>query len=149
MLSMIWNAPAMGGDIEIGSGGLVHDETLRTAILVSLFTDRRAGPDDELPDGAGADRRGWIGDALSAVEGDRIGSRLWLLKRRKQTEETRRLAQDYCREALDWLVEDGIASAIALDASWVRSGVLACRIVVSLPDGSTQTFTYNVAAASV
>lgn len=149
MLSMIWNAAAMGGDVEVVAGTLAHDETLRTAILISLFTDRRAEPDDELPDGAAGDRRGWLGDALSTVEGDRIGSRLWLLKRRKQTEETRRLAEDYCREALAWLVEDEIATAIAVEAAWIRSGVLACRVAVSVPDGSTQTFSYNVAAASV
>ncbi|MEP9372623.1 phage GP46 family protein [Mesorhizobium sp. KR1-2] len=149
MLSMVWNAAAMGGDVEISAGNLADDDTLRTAILVSLFTDRRAGPDDELPDGAGNDRRGWLGDALSSVEGDRIGSRLWLLKRRKQTEETRRQGEDYCREALEWLVEDGIASAITIEAAWARSGVLVCHIAVSLPNGSDQTFTYSVAAASV
>ncbi len=149
MISMIWDAPAMGGDVEIVAGSLVADDTLRTAILISLFTDRRAGLDDELPDGAGGDRRGWVGDALSTVDGDRIGSRLWLLKRRKQTEQTRRDAETWCREALEWLVEDSIATGLTVEAEWIRSGVLACAIGVSLPDGSQQTFTYTVEAASV
>lgn len=149
MLSMIWKPGEMGGDLEVFAGGLVDDDTLRTAVLISLFTDRRASAEDDLPDGAGGDRRGWIGDALATAEGDRIGSRLWLLKRRKQTEETRLLAEDYCREALQWLVEDGVASAIAVEAAWIRSGVLACQVVVSMPAGNSSSFIYYVEAASV
>jgi len=147
MLSMIWDVDAMGGDVEIVDGGLVDDDTLRTAILISLFTDRRAGPDDMLPDDSG-DRRGWVGDALATTEGDRIGSRLWLLKRRKQVEQTRRDGEDYCREALQWLVEDSIATALDVSAAWARSGVLAVRIGVVLPDGSNPVFTYSVSTSA-
>lgn len=148
MLAAIWDAASMGGDIEISDGGLVDDATLRTAILVSLFTDRRAETDDELPDSTTADRRGWLGDAL-ALDNDRIGSRLWLLKRRKQTEETRLLAEEYCREALAWLVNDGIATSLTVEAAWIASGYLAAQINVILSDGSAVAFNYSVETASV
>lgn len=146
MLSMIWDADVMSGDIEGGPDGLVDDATLRTAILVSLFTDRRAEADDELPEDDG-DRRGWIGDALS--DNDRIGSRLWLLKRRKQTEQTRIEAEEYCREALAWLVEDGIASSVEVSASWAKggSGWLVARISAILPNGSQPAFSYSISTA--
>jgi phage gp46-like protein len=84
-------------------------------VLVSLLTDRLANADDEIPDGTG-DRPGWWADmvlplANAAPAGDLIGSRLWLLSRRKVTEPTRIDAIRYCIEALQWLLGDGIAAA--------------------------------------
>lgn len=126
-------------DLETGLTGLVKEDGLNTAVLISLLTDRRAEPDDRLPtdDGRtsiiGADRRGWAGDALDPTH--RIGSRLWLLAREKQTEETRRRAESYCREALQWLIDDIIASAIAIDAQWTSLGRLDAGIVIDLIEG--------------
>ncbi len=42
-----------------------------------------------------------------------FGSRLYLLRRAKNTETTARLAVDYCREALQWLLDT--KKAIAVD----------------------------------
>jgi phage gp46-like protein len=36
-----------------------------------------------------------------------FGSKLHLLKREKNTDRTARLAEDYCREALQWLLDQG------------------------------------------
>lgn len=53
-------------------------------------------------------RRGWAGDALDR-RGERTGSRLWLLARAKDTEQTRRLAEGYAAEAIAWLARRGLA----------------------------------------
>lgn len=98
------------------------DDGLRTAVIISLFTDRRAEADDELPDG-GTDRRGSWDDPT-------LGSRLWLLGREKQTQRTLERAREYAEEALAWLVEDGIARAVTVSAEWVRTGVLGLRVVI-------------------
>lgn len=37
------------------------------------------------------------------------GSRLYLLKRKKNVAGTARLAKDYCQEALEWMIETGKA----------------------------------------
>jgi phage gp46-like protein len=110
------------------TGALAQDDGLATAVLLSLFLDRRAGPDDPLPDGT--DRRGWLGDAL-AEDADRIGSRLWLLSREKQVEETRRRAEEYAEEALAWLVEDGLAESVAVSAAWAGIGWLDLRVTIT------------------
>ncbi len=52
------------------------------AVLISLFTWRRANADDTLPDPRGF-RMGWWGDTYPVVANDRIGSRLWLLVARQ------------------------------------------------------------------
>ena len=83
MLALAWNDELQSADLRV-ENGLVEDDTLATSIIISLFTDARARPSDILPNGD-TDRRGWVGDALSETEGDRIGSRLWLLRRAKET----------------------------------------------------------------
>lgn len=124
-------------DAVLEGGLLLTDESLLTATVISLFTDRRAGPDDELP--ATEDwRRGWWGDALADTPGDRIGSHLWLLFRCKQTEETRQRAEEYAKAALAWMLEDGVAKAVNVEAEWLEpaTGILGLGIAIHKPGGS-------------
>ncbi|MBR0647532.1 phage GP46 family protein [Plastoroseomonas hellenica] len=128
MLALDWNPATLSGDLAREPGGrLADDQALRTSVILSLFLDRRARSDDATPDG---ERRGWLGDALSPVTGDRIGSRLWLLRREKQQPETLRRAEDYAREALAWLVEDGLARGVTVSAEWVAMGLLGLRVEI-------------------
>lgn len=94
------------------------DDGLRTAILISLYTDRRADPGDILP-GDETELGGWWGDAYADVEGDKIGSKLWLLRRSVVTDETLRRAESYCREALQWTIDDGLADRVEATAAKV------------------------------
>lgn len=107
--------------------GMMPADQLARAVVMSLFTWRRARPDDELP---GDQRMGWWGDSYATVDGDRVGSRLWLLARAKLTAQTVNRAREYAEEALAWLVEDGVASRVEVEAE--RQGLttlaLACRI---------------------
>lgn len=146
MIALEWNDKFQAADVARAGDGLARDDTLRTAIIVSLFTDARARPDDALPSGE-AERRGWVGDAL-AEDGDRIGSRLWLLRRAKQTEETRRRAVDYSREALAWIVARGLGRAVNVSAEWIAPGFLGLSIAVVMPDGRAETYAHTVAAGS-
>ncbi|SMF77472.1 Mu-like prophage protein gp46 [Tistlia consotensis] len=146
MIALAWDGSTLSGDLQLGPFGLAGDDSLVTAVLVSLFTDRRALTDDPLPAGAGSDRRGWAGDALSQVAGDRIGSRLWLLKREKQTEETRRRAEDYVREALAWLAEEGLAAGVVVSLEWQGIGLLAGTVEIRLPSGAVQALPLTIAA---
>ncbi len=89
--------------------GLMPAEPLVRAVVVSLFTWRRAANDDELP---ADDLMGWWGDTYADVDGDRIGSRLWLLWRATLTTDTLSRARDYATEALQWLLDDGVATSV-------------------------------------
>jgi phage gp46-like protein len=129
-------------DIGLSGADLAKDDGLRTAVVVSLFTDRRADPDDPLPDGSD-DRRGWWADAYADVDNDLIGSKLWLLSRAKQTRETARKIETYARESLKWLIDDGVAGAVSVSAEWLRMGVLAMEIEIKRPDGSRLNFTFK------
>ncbi|MGE4323395.1 MAG: phage GP46 family protein [Sphingobium sp.] len=146
-IALLFDTQAWSADIAIAGGDLATDDGLRTAVVISLFTDARARDDDPLPD-AGADRRGWWGDCANADPNDRIGSRLWLLASAKVTQDTAIRARDYCREALAWMVTDGIAAAVDVDCTLLpvdagrRSGGLAIRIAITRPGGARQAIDF-------
>ena len=129
-------------DIQLNNGDLVADDGLRTAVVLSLLTDRRANPGDVLPDG-GDDRRGWWADMLATAGGDRFGSRLWLLSREKNLAEVRRRAETYAAEALEWLREDGIANTIEVDAETVATDRLGLKIRIIRTDGQAIEERFN------
>ncbi len=105
-------------DIEFVLGNLETDDGLETAVNISLFTDRRV-LGEELETGE-TDRRGWWGDALDEQDGDSTGSRLWLLDRAKPSEETRNRAEAYAKEALQWLLDEGVAETLTVLATLVN-----------------------------
>jgi phage gp46-like protein len=137
-IAIVWNGDRNGADWTLLPGGdLATAPPLVTAVYVSLFTDRRAGPDDVLPPGQ-TDRRGWWGDLL---DDQPIGSRLWLLRRAKHLPETLRLAQDYIREALAWLIADALVARIDITALWDGPSRIAATIVLHQVDGRQETVT--------
>lgn len=147
-LALAWDNGAFGADLGMDAGQLATDAGLRTAILISLFTDARARVDDVLPS-ADADRRGWWGNAFPSIEEDRpaeLGSRLWLLDRAKTVASVTVRAREYVREALQWLIDDGIAAsveALAERQSTGSSPVLAIGVVLTRPGGAaTQRFDF-------
>jgi phage gp46-like protein len=138
-----WSEPTLSGDLRLANADLAGDDSLYTAVVISLFTDRRARDDDALPAGAGDDRRGWWGDLLADEENDQIGSRLWLLGREKTVPEVLRRAREYCAEALQWLIDDGIASKVEIEVERQGRDRLAIGIGIRRPDGSAVTFSFN------
>ena len=68
-------------------------DDLARAVLISLFSWARAHDDDQVD-----------------------GSRLWLLCRQKITPTTIERARQYAAEALEWLVDDGVADAVEVTA---------------------------------
>lgn len=128
-------------DLSIACSDLAVGNELSTAILLSLFSDRRANDDDVIPDGT--DPRGWWADAL---DGQRIGSRLWLLERARKLPEVLRLAQEYAAEALAWLVADGVVKSAAVQASFADDcKTLLFAVHVCKPDGKSLAWRYRYA----
>lgn len=118
---------------------LATGSDLSTAVLISLFTDRIAAPDDVIPDGSN-DPRGWWGDSGNTVL---IGSRLWLLQRAKQTQETLQRANDYIVEALQWLIDDGVVAKFDILVEWTQASELGAQVVAYKQDGSTVATAYT------
>lgn len=130
-----------GADLSVSARDLAADGGLTTAVILSLFTDRRAADGDTLPSGE-TDRRGWWGEIAPTLEGYPLGSRLWLLSREKETPETLRRAQYYAEEALAWLLAVGAASSVSVEATAPRRGVLALAITIGRPAAPAETWQF-------
>lgn len=111
---------------------LACEDTLATAVIISLFTDARADDDDRLPWGS-TDRRGWVGNAFMPADfddsADTWGNKLWLLYISKAPVDILERARFTAWESLQWMVRDGLASRIDVVAIWVGD-VLAVRPVI-------------------
>ena len=110
------------------------EDTLQSAVLISVFCDARAGKDDVLPRGQ-TDRRGWPGSELvrplyqnaSGQAGNNtlsrrareVGSLLWLYLISKTTLTILELARFACWESLQWMVETKVAQRIEVFAAWI------------------------------
>lgn len=157
--ALVFDPTTLSADMAVANGDLLAEAGLQTAVLISLFTDRRADPEDVLP--PGADRRGWWADWYSdevidqIVAGvgiappDRIGSRLWQLSREKQLPAVLIRAQDYAAEALAWLVDDGVAASVDVTAEVVARGILGLGIAITRPDGTVQNLKFYYAWSAV
>ena len=128
-------------DINVKSGDLETDAGLETSVAISLFTDKRVGEDD-LPIGQSC-KRGWWGDMVPEIDQDQIGSRLWLITKAKRTQETLNRANELHREALDWMIEDGVADSVTVVSSYDDAGQLIAEIEISKPAGNTSRFLSN------
>ncbi|MBO2656065.1 phage GP46 family protein [Shewanella algae] len=110
---------AHGGDIELGSGGILEDDGWFTTVFIMLFSNRRANADDVLPD-TNMDAQGWPGDSYFDYP---IGSRLWLLSREKVLPGVLHRAKDYALEALAPLIEMKMAKSVEVEArTWYQPG---------------------------
>jgi len=115
----------------VGTNATDISDDLPRSVLISLFTWRRANPDDDLP---ASNKYGWWGDSYPTELNDRIGSRLWLLSRAKMLPETVARAEEYATEALQWLIDDGVADSVQVSAEQQSMDTLALRIQLTRGD---------------
>ena len=117
--ALAWRDDICQGDLDIADLDLRHEEGLRSAVLISLFTDRQVGP-EELPAGE-SDRRGWWGDGLSDDD-DKIGSRIVALDARKAPRRRRCAGGGLLRRGI------GVATGRRdCDVCQCRGGVVSAR----------------------
>ncbi len=118
-----------GADFVLEAGDLKLDFGLRTTVLCSLYSDGRVQEADEDPYGAQENPRGWWADRPDM----RLGSKLWLLERAKLVDGLLTDVEAWAKEALDWLVDDGIARSITIDAA--RNGDERLDLTISVERG--------------
>lgn len=117
--------------------------TLRDVVLSSLLSDSR----EDLPGPLGTYRGGWAGDpqATDGALPDRIGSRLWTLRRATITEATLVRAGELSRAALQWLMDDGIVEQIAVVVTRYRPDGAQISIILSRGRASNHSYLWGAA----
>jgi len=71
-----------------------------------------------------------------------FGSRLHLLARAKNTEQTAALAEEYAKEALQWLIT--AKKATTIDVQAMRSGLDRLQLLVSVTKANGQTIAFEI-----
>ena len=107
------------GDLLYANGGIEADGGLKTAVLISLFSDARD-----------SNQRGWWGGE--------IGSKLWTLKNAKRSADTLKKAREYAETALSWLVDEQICKKVSASAEYDAHGRLLLSIELKKPDGTAR-----------
>ncbi len=124
-----------GADIQVSGGDLLPDDGLASAVLISLFTDARAPQLSELPQGE-TSLRGWWGD----LDQRTTGSLLWLIQREKTIPEVALRAKEYAEDALAWMIEQGVAESVTVEAQLVRPSGLQLKIKITR--GASKQYSY-------
>lgn len=112
-------------------GGLRAEAGLHTATLICLFTDAPL-PEEMRTGTLDADPRGWWGDSIKLPGEPSIvtGSLLWTLERGVATDDTRRKAERYARQALAILADQGAVARTDVRAEVEPlSGLVSIEIV--------------------
>lgn len=112
-------------DLAITNGVDQLGSELETNILVSLFTDARD------VNGVQEKRGYWGAD---------IGSLIWTLFRENATRENLQRVINYCRESLQWFIDEGIASNI--DVSGTILNLNGFHIIIKFSRGSNKKYDY-------
>jgi len=131
-IRVLWDAPNARGDFAMLGHGLALGDDLESAILISLFSDQVSDPSDVLPNDEKHDPRGWWADTYTQ---DQIGSRLWQAFWRVRNQDTLNWARDTATRALQWLIDDGVASAVNVVPEFYGQGGLALHIAITRPVG--------------
>ncbi|MCK5602852.1 phage GP46 family protein [Candidatus Pacearchaeota archaeon] len=133
MLKMVYDNETQRGDLDrTGGNNFIEGLDLETAVLISVFTDRRAEPSDEYGK-TNHYKGGWWG-SITELIGREMGSRLWLLRREKLTQSNLNLAKAYLEECLQWMLDDSVAESIVVTTWRGNTPTLLCfKIEIERP----------------
>lgn len=104
------------------SGDFSTDQTLDTAILMSIFCEVRAEyhemPEERL-------RRGWAGNRAGFEQ----GSKGWLFEQERVTGSNLAELGVIIKNGLQWLADDGIADSVEVAQPTIRNGLVVVSVV--------------------
>lgn len=135
-IALVFDKTKFACDFVLENGSLKLDDGMTTGVLISVFSDGLANEEDDV-----VDRRGFWADAFDT---DKLGSRLYILKRLKQTNETLLLAKEIVGDCLKWMIEDGVVKSIEVEAEYLATGVMGLAVDIAKPDGSTFNYQFQV-----
>lgn len=113
-------------------GDIKTDDSFDSAIVVSLFADRRALASQVLPPEL---RRGWIGDEFTP--GFQIGSHLWLFDQSRHTQNVANDMGDAAQLAVDWFVKEELLESVRALGIRLDNGI-ELRIRFVRPNGKVE-----------
>ncbi len=126
-------------DIQIGADGdIVTKDFFDTAILMSLFCERRASS-PEVPESHR--RRGWIGN--EATPGFEIGSKNWLYEQERISRTVFNALAKSSFDALEWLIDDGHVLDVRTSVN-LNNGAVELTVIIERSGSEVETRNYTL-----
>jgi phage gp46-like protein len=140
-ISIVWSLALGRADWVVQDGDVLSGNDLASAVMISLFTDRRA-PDDFVPTDGTNDRRGVWFDGLEETP---LGSLLWTLERAKISNGQVLLqrAADFGTQALQWMLDKGVAAQLNVQTYMIAATTLGIRVELIKPDSTAHNFQFS------
>jgi len=103
-------------DISLDADGdIATQDSFDTALLMSLFCERRALPSEVTTPNL---RRGWIGN-----DGFEIGSKLWLYEQARINRDTMNGVNTSANNGFKWLVDDKLLASVSATSTVTQSAL--------------------------
>ncbi len=125
-------------DLAIENGDFAKDLSLKTNILMSIFSEARAS--DEQITGR-KDKKGWLGDLNSMIP---IGSLLWLQSQSRLDQLTLNNIITETRKALQWLIDKGYASKIFITGDIVPKRGFDINVKLTTSTGKDEDYGFKL-----
>lgn len=125
------------------TGDILTADFFDTALLMSLFAERRASDSEILES---IFRRGWIGNE-SFSDGFEIGSKIWLFEQSRLNRDTLNGITSAAVEGLQWFLNKGIAINLAVDTA-LLDGTVTLQIDIFRPNSKVDRRFFSLWDAS-
>ncbi len=106
--------------IDETTGDLETTDGLETAVILSLFAEKRASRSEIA---APELRRGWWGNLLSTVENYEMGSKVWLLEQARLNQETINSSNTFVQQGFEWFIEDSLLDDVIVSSVFTIDNV--------------------------
>lgn len=113
-------------------GDILTNDFFDTALLVSVFSDKRALESEVFEPER---RSGWIGNEFTP--GFEIGSKLWLYKQSRLTADVINSMISVVNESLQWMIDDNLAIAVSSSVLPINGRVIL-TIIIQRPNSKVE-----------
>ncbi len=131
----IYDAVIEDGDLKLTGG-------MDSSIFISLFTDRRANPDEVANP---MERRGWCGTQYTPDQQGNKGSGLWLYEQRRLSDGVSEGVRMEAYLSLYWKITDRLAKDIDISISKIpEDRTLKLNAKITAADGGVTNIGYQL-----
>lgn len=129
-------------DFDEKSKDLVLSDSLYNAVAISIGTyarDRNLKPNSAVLD---PQLGGWWADALDPL--GTLGGYLYEAYPGKISDSTLTKVKELVAEALQWLIDDGVAKTVKCDVRADENDIVTVAVAIEKPDGATDDYKYEL-----
>lgn len=110
-----------------------EENELESSVLFSLFSNQYISAEELNSENS---LGGWWGDLITPeTKIKRLGSKIYIMLRDKLLPDTKDKLKTYIEEALQWLIDDGVAVNLLVDVQKLTETSLASSVEIVRPQG--------------